>query len=189
MSVQFILFMGIDAGVALLIMRQQGVWRRLRAAPLAPAVLLASRVLGTALIALVIMAAVYTVACLVFSVRIAGSVLGFAAIAVAFALLAASTGLMVAALGRSVAATRGLSTFVALVLVMLGGAWVPTFIFPEWLQRAALFVPTRWAVDGLDAMTWRAQPLSAAIAPVAVLLAFAALFALVAVWRFDWGSD
>ena len=189
MSVQFILFMGIDAGVALLLMRQQGVWRRLRAAPLAPAVLLASRVLGTALIALLIMAAVYAVGCLVFGVRIAGSVVGFAAIAVAFALLAASTGLMVAALGRSVAATRGLSTFVALVLVMLGGAWVPTFIFPDWLQRAALFVPTRWAVDGLDAMTWRAQPLSAALAPVAVLLGFAALFALVAVWRFDWEAD
>jgi len=73
-----------------------------------------------------------------------------------------------------------------LILVMLGGAWVPAFLFPEWLQYATLFVPTRWAVDGLDAMTWRGLPLEAALAPVAVMLAWAVLFALIAVWRFDW---
>jgi len=32
---------------------------------------------------------------------------------------------------------------------MLGGAWVPSFVFPEWLQTLSLFVPTRWAIDGL----------------------------------------
>ena len=41
------------------------------------------------------------------------------------------------------------------MMVMLGGAWVPTFIFPAWLQQFTLVVPVRWAVDGLDAMTWR----------------------------------
>ncbi len=189
MSVQFILFMGIDAGVALLLMRQQGVWRRLRAAPLSRTVLLGSRVLGTTLIALLILAAVYAAAMLIFKVRIAGSLAGFAAIAVAFALLAATTGLMIASLGGSVAATRGMSTFAVLLLVMLGGAWVPSFIFPRWLQDAARFVPTRWAVDGFDAMTWRGQPFAAALLPVGVLLGFAALFALVAVWRFDWEAD
>lgn len=189
MSVQFILFMGIDAGVALLLMREQGVWRRLRAAPLSRMVLLGSRVAGTSLIALLILAAVYSVAILIFRVRIAGSILGFAAVAIAFALLAATTGLMIAAVGRSVSATRGLAIFVVLLLVMLGGAWVPTFLFPEWLQRVSQIVPTRWAVDGLDAMTWRGLPFEAAIAPVAVLLGWAVLFALVAIWRFDWEAE
>ena len=189
MSVQFILFMGIDAGVVLLLMRQQGVWRRLRAAPLSRTTLLGSRLIGTTLIALLILTLVYAAAMLVFKVRIAGSVPGFVAVAVSVALLAASTGLMIAALGRSVAATRGLSTFVVLLLVMLGGAWVPSFIFPAWLQRVALFVPTRWAVDGLDAMTWRGQPFAAALAPIAVLLGFAAAFLAVAIWRFDWEAD
>jgi ABC-2 type transport system permease protein len=47
-------------------------------------------------------------------------------------------------------------------------------------------VPTRWAVDGLDAMTWRGLGFDAAIAPIAVLLAFSALYELIAIWRFDW---
>jgi ABC-2 type transport system permease protein len=189
MSIQFILFMGIDAGIALLLMRQEGMWRRLRAAPLSRAVLLGSRVAGTTLIAIGILAVVYLVARLVFDVRIAGSVPGFAMVACAFALLAATTGLMIASLGRSVGATRGVAMFSVLILVMLGGAWVPSFVFPEWLQHVTEFVPTRWAVDGLDAMTWRGLPLQDAFAPTAILVGWSALFALIAVWRFNWEDD
>ncbi|HUO79265.1 MAG TPA: ABC transporter permease [Steroidobacteraceae bacterium] len=189
MSVQFILFMGIDAGVGILLQRQQGVWRRLRAAPLSRGLLLGARCAATALIAVGILAAVYLVAGLAFGVRIEGSVAGFVAVAVAFALFTSATGLLVAALGRSVPATRGLATFVVLLLVMLGGAWVPSFVFPAWLQRATLFVPTRWAVDGLDAMTWRGLPAAAAVAPVAVLAGSALVFAALALWRFDWDAD
>jgi ABC-2 type transport system permease protein len=189
MSVQFILFMGIDAGVALILMRKAGMWQRLRAAPLSRSVLLGSRVVGTMLIALTILAAVYTVAIAVFGVRIAGSVPGFILVAAAFALLAAATGLMIASVGRSEGATRGVAIFVVLLLVMLGGAWVPAFLFPQWLQRVSDFTPTRWAVDGLDAMTWRGLPLHAAFAPAAVVLGWAVLFGLIAVWRFDWEGE
>ncbi len=189
MSIQFILFMGIDAGIALLLMRQEGMWRRLRAAPLSRAVLLGSRVTATTLIAMLILAGVYLAAMLVFGVRIAGSVPGFVMVAGAFALLAATTGLMIASLGSSVGATRGVAMFSVLILVMLGGAWVPSFLFPEWLQHVTEFVPTRWAVDGLDAMTWRGLPLQSAFAPTAILLGWSALFALIAVWRFNWEYD
>jgi ABC-2 type transport system permease protein len=79
--------------------------------------------------------------------------------------------------------------FSVLILVMLGGAWVPSFLFPEWLQHVTEFVPTRWAVDGLDNMTWRGLPLQFAYAPTAILLGWSALFALIAVWRFDWEDD
>jgi ABC-2 type transport system permease protein len=141
------------------------------------------------LIALTILAAVYTVAIAVFGVRIAGSVPGFILVAAAFALLAAATGLMIASVGRSEGATRGVAIFVVLLLVMLGGAWVPAFLFPQWLQRVSDFTPTRWAVDGLDAMTWRGLPLHAAFAPAAVVLGWAVLFGLIAVWRFDWEGE
>ncbi len=101
-------------------------------------------------------------------------------------MLTASFGLLIAALGKTPEATRALAILVTLLMVMLGGAWVPAFIFPQWLQQVSLFVPTRWAVDGLDAMTWRGLGVGAAWPPVAVMLAFSAVFAAVAVWRFDW---
>jgi ABC-2 type transport system permease protein len=66
-----------------------------------------------------------------------------------------------------------------------GGHRVPTFIFPAWLQQSML-VPVRWAVDGLDAMTWRGIGLSGAVVPGLVLIGFGAAFSFVAASRFRW---
>ncbi|MFO1217797.1 MAG: ABC transporter permease [Burkholderiaceae bacterium] len=186
MGVQFILMMGVDLAVGLLLMRRLGLWKRLRAAPLPRRTLLASHVSSCALIALIIFAVVYAVAIAAFGVRIEGSAWGFAVVVVAFAVLTASFGLLVAALGRTPEATRGLAILATLLMVMLGGAWVPSFVFPAWLQTVSLYVPTRWAVDGLDAMTWRGQPFAAAVMPVTVMLGFAAAFFAIALARFRW---
>jgi ABC-2 type transport system permease protein len=72
------------------------------------------------------------------------------------------------------------------MMVMLGGAWVPAFVFPAWMQQVTLVVPVRWAVDGMDAMTWRGIGVIGALAPTLVLLGFAALFATIATMRFRW---
>jgi len=186
MSVQFILFTGIESGVLLLLLRDRGLWSRLRSAPLKAAELLAARALSTAIVSLFMLCAIYLIGALVFAVRMEGNVAGFIGIAIGFCLFNACFGLLLAAIGRTPAATRGLAVMAVLLLVMLGGAWVPSFVFPPWLQQASLFVPTRWAVDGFDAMTWRGLGLDAAAGPIAVLLGSAALCAVVAVWRFRW---
>ena len=186
MSVQFVLLMGVDIGIALLTMRRLGLWKRLRAAPLSRATLLGSRIVSCALIAMFSMAAVFAVAIVAFGVRITGSIAGFVSVLTAFALMTACFGLLIAAIGKTPEATRGLAILVTLLMVMLGGAWVPSFIFPAWLQQVSLVVPTRWAVDGLDAMTWRGLPFNAALAPIGVLLGFALIFGALALWRFEW---
>jgi ABC-2 type transport system permease protein len=186
MGVQFILMSGVDLALGLLLMRRLGLWKRLRAAPLSRAQLLGSRIVASTLISLIVFAVIYAVAMAAFGVRVLGSPLGFVLVLFCFALLTASFGLLVAALGRTPEATRGLAILATLLMVMLGGAWVPAFIFPEWLQTASLAVPTRWAVDALDAMTWRGQPFAEALLPSGVMLAFSAAFALIAIWRFRW---
>ena len=186
MGVQFILFMGIELGVGLLLMRRLGLWKRLRAAPLSRATLLGSRIASGAVIASIIFALIYAAAIAVFGVRIDGSLVGFVAVAIAFAILTSTFGLLIAALGKTPEATRGIAILATLLLVMLGGAWVPTFVFPQWLQDVTLVVPTRWAIDGLEAMTWRGLGIEAALMPVAAMLAVSALFAWIAVKRFAW---
>ncbi len=186
MSVQFILFMGIDIGIGLLLTRRLGLWKRLRAAPVSKTLLLGSTVASAALIATILMLAIFAAGMAIFGVRIEGSVIGFFGVVVCFAILTSSFGLMLAALGNNPEATRGLAIFSTLLMVMLGGAWVPSFVFPEWLQSLSLFVPPRWAIDGLAAMTWRGLGIDAALAPMAVLLAFSAAMFAVAIWRFRW---
>ncbi len=189
MTVQFVLFFGIDIGIGLLLQRQRGLWKRFRAAPLSRATLLGSRALSAAILSFFILLVNYTFARWFFGVRIEGSMAGFLAVCAALSLMTGTFGLLVAALGKTPEATRGLAIFVTLIIVMLGGAWFPTFLLPQWLQKATLAVPTRWAIDGLEAMTWRGLGFSAALAPVAALLGFALLFGLLTAMRFRWEAE
>ena len=189
MSVQFILFMGVDVGIGMLLMRQRGLWKRLRAAPLSRSMLLGSRAVSAAMISMLILTVAFAFARVVFGVRIEGSMAGFVGVCLAFSLMTAAFGLLIAALGKTPEAARGISIFVTLILVMLGGAWVPAFIFPPWLQTVTMFVPTRWAMDGLDGMTWRGLGFASAIGPIAGLLLSAAVFGVLAAAKFTWDAE
>jgi len=174
------------AGMGILLERELGIWKRFRSAPLSRFTLLAARGASGTIITLLTLVVSFAFAMIVFGVRIHGSVLGFAAVAVACSIMAAAFGLLVAAFGKTVAATRRVASFAVLIMVMLGGAWVPSFVFPAWLQRITIVIPARWAVDGLDAMTWRGLGIGAALMPTVVLLGFAVLFAALTVARFRW---
>ncbi len=186
MAIQFLLFAMANMGIEMLLERQRGLWKRLRSAPVSKLTLLSSKAVSGTILSTLILFVSFGFAMIVFAVRIEGSALGFLGISIACAMMASTFGLLVAALGNSPATARGVTTLAVLMMVMLGGAWVPTFIFPAWLQQLTTVVPVRWAVDGLDAMTWRGFGLSSAVLPMLVLVAFAAMFAGIAAARFRW---
>ena len=189
MVVQFVLFLGIDVGIGLLQQRQRGLWKRFRAAPLSRGVLLGSRAVSAAILAFLVVQVNFLFARLIFGVRVEGSMVGFLGVSAAFALMTAGFGMLVASIGKTPEATRGLAIFATLIVVMLGGAWIPMFLFPQWLQKLTVVMPTRWAMDGLEAMTWRGLGLEAAIVPITALLLFAAVFGALAMVRFRWEAE
>jgi ABC-2 type transport system permease protein len=186
MGIQFLLFAMANLGIEMLLERQKGLWKRVRSAPVSRITLLAAKCLSGTLISLMTLWVSFAFAMIVFKVRIEGSVLGFVGISIGVATMAASFGLLVAALGNTPASARGVTTFAILIMVMLGGAWVPAFVFPAWMQQFTLIVPVRWAVDGIDAMTWRGIGLSGAAMPIAVLVGFTIAFMTIAATRFRW---
>jgi ABC-2 type transport system permease protein len=184
MGVQFILFFGIDVGIGVLLARQLGIWNRLQAAPVSLNTILLARLLSCALIAFGLLCGIFAAAIFGLGVRISGSVAGFVGIGACFALMTASFGLFIAAFGKTPEAARGIAIFATLIMVVLGGAWMPAFLFPAWMQQFTLIMPTRWAVDGFDAMLWRGLGIEIALRAMAVLLGFAAAFGALAFWRF-----
>jgi len=186
MAIQFMLFMGIDVGIGMLLLRQRGLWRRFRAAPLSKSVLLGSRALSAMLVGMLILVVVFAFARIVFNVKIEGSFAGFIGVCTAFSLMTAAYGLLIAALGKTPEAARGLATLATLLMVILRGAWVPSFVFPQWLHSVTKAVPARWAMDGIDAMTWRGLGFEEALLPIGVLFASAFIFGAIAIWRFRW---
>ena len=72
---------------------------------------------------------------------------------------------------------------------MLSGAWFPSFMMPKIVQRFGVILPSRWSIEGFDAMTWRGQGFADALTPALALLAFSAVFAAIALARFRWETD
>jgi ABC-2 type transport system permease protein len=186
MGIQFLLFSALNLGIEMLVERERGLWARLRSAPVSRFLIIGGKIASISIVSLMTLLVSFGFAMLMFKVRIAGSVIGFLAVSIACSMMAAGFGLLVAAVGNSPKTARGVSTLAALVMVMLGGAWVPTFVFPRWLQQVTLVVPVRWAVDGLDATTWRGLGLTSAAVPTLVLLAFAVVFTAISLARFRW---
>jgi ABC-2 type transport system permease protein len=183
MAVQFILFMAVNMGIGVLMARRAGIMDRLLAAPISMNTIIVARFLSVALIAFLLIGAIFAAAVLVFKVTIVNP-LGFAGVALCFALLTASFGLLSAAFGKTPEAARGIASFATMIMVMLGGAWVPSFIFPAWIQQISLVLPTRWAIDGFDAMTWRGLGMDAALGSMGVQLLFTVVFVGLALWQF-----
>jgi ABC-2 type transport system permease protein len=189
MGIQFLLMVGVDIGIGMLLLRQRGVWKRMRAAPLSRTVVLGSRAASSAVTSMGTLIILFAFARVVFGVHIQGSMLGFLGVCAAFSLMTAAFGLLIATLGKTAEATRGLAILATLLMVMLGGAWVPTFIFPKWLRAITVVFPTRWAMDGLDAVTWRGLGFSSVALPIALLFGCAVVFGTLAVFRFRWEAD
>ena len=186
MGIQFLLFSALNLGIEMLVEREKGLWARLRSAPVSRFLIIGGKIASITIVSLLTLLVSFGFAMMFFKVRIAGSYAGFMAVAIACSMMAAGFGLLVAAVGNSPKTARGVSTLATLIMVMLGGAWVPTFVFPKWLQQLTVIVPVRWAVDGLDATTWRGLGLSSAVAPTLALLGFAAVFTAIALARFRW---
>jgi len=189
MAVQGLLFGAIEAAMGLMRDRQQGLWKRLRAAPVPPYLLLLGRLLSTAIRSLLVIVALFGFGALVFKFKITGSWIGMGLVSVSVALMVSAFGLFIAALGRTEQQSRGLSILAVLVMVMLGGAWFPTFLMPSWVQTISLAIPARWAVDGFDGMTWRGLGLQQVLVPCAVMLGFGLLFGIIALTRFRWEAE
>lgn len=186
MGIQFILFGAIEIGVGILLERQRGLWKRLRSAPISRGLLLLGKAASSTVISLLTLGVSFAFAMAVFGIRIEGTWPGFIGMLLASSLMAATLGLLIASIGKTPQAARGVSTFVVLFLVMLGGAWVPAFLFPAWLQKITLFIPTRWAVDGLDSVIWRGVDFAGSLTPIGILLGFALFFGGLAWARFGW---
>jgi ABC-2 type transport system permease protein len=183
MTLQYLLFWGMDSGLLFLRERRRGLWRRVRAAPVGLNTLLAGKVLSTAMIAVLQIVLTLGFGVLVFGVRVEGSLVGCLLMALSAALLSAATGLLVATLGGNEARARSLSIVAILALSLLGGLWLPAAFLPQWVQRLSLALPTTWACRGFEGVTWRGCGFGLAGQCALALLGFSLAFLAVARWR------
>ncbi|MBY0460972.1 MAG: ABC transporter permease, partial [Gemmataceae bacterium] len=188
MTLQYLLFWGMESGLVLLRERQRGVWVRVRAAAVPLSCVIAGKALATAFIALLQVLVTFAVGYLAFGVKVQGSAVGFVLLAVAACALASATGLLVAALGGTEARARNLSIVAILGVSMLGGLWVPAFLLPAWVRDVSLALPTAWALRGFEAVTWQGGGFRAALPSAAAVAGFALALLVVSAVRLKWSE-
>ena len=173
MTLQYLLFWGMESGLLLLRERQRAAWVRVRAAAVPLSCVIAGKALATALVALLQVLVTFGVGYVAFGVTIDGSVIGFVLLALTACALAAATGLLVAAIGGTEARARSVSILLILAVSLLGGLWVPAFLLPSWARDVSLALPTTWAMRGLETVTWQCGGLWAALPSAAAVAGFA----------------
>lgn len=183
MTLQYLLFWGMESGLLFLRERSRGVWLRMRAAPVPLTAMVVGKALATAAIAMLQVGTTFGFGYLVFGVHITGSLWGFLFLSLVVCLLAGATGLMVAAIGGTEARARSVCILVILGVSMLGGLWLPTFLLPGWARDLAMALPTTWAMRGLDLVTWQAGEFSSVLPSIAVVGGFALVFLMLAAAR------
>lgn len=185
MTMQYLLFWGMDCGLLLLRERRLGIWKRLKAAPIPLPTLLGGKIIATALIALTQIFFTFSFGSLVFGVAINGSVIGFFLMAIATALLSAATGLLVAAIGGTENRARSMSILSILSLSILGGLWLPSFMLPHWVQNFSLLLPTTWMIKGFEGVIWQGMGLLDAMYCALVTLLFSMIFIGFSILKFQ----
>ncbi len=183
MAMQGLLFFAINAAIGMLRDRKTGVWSRMKAAPVSSMALVLGNGLSTAIIAFIIFCGVMAFGVLALGIRVYGSWLGLGLVAICSSIMTAGYGLLIASLGKTEEQARGYSMIATLMMLMLGGAWFPTFLMPPFMQTISKIMPVRWSIDGVDAMVFRGAGLTSAVTPMVVTLGFAAGFSAIAIAR------
>ncbi len=99
-------------------------------------------------------------------------------------LFAASLGLLIGAIAKNEDQVAVFALIPMFILAGLGGAWVPLEITPENFQRIARLTPVAWIIDGFQDIIIRGQGLEAVWLSAVVLLGYATVLVVLAIWRF-----
>ncbi|WP_448605281.1 ABC transporter permease, partial [Thermoflexus hugenholtzii] len=163
--------------------KREGTFRRLRAAPVSRAVMLAGKLLPYYLINLIQIAIMLGASSGLFGMSLGRSPLALVAVSLAAAAAATGLGVLVAALVRTEAQAGGLTVLLLLTMSALGGCFVPRFVMPDWLRTLGLLTPHAWALDAYQDLLVRGYGLREVWPKVGALTAFATAFFSLGVWR------
>jgi ABC-2 type transport system permease protein len=177
---------GIFAAIPLVADRQKLILKRLAATPLKRWQLIGSNVIMRLVIALVQFVLIVGVGVFAFNVKIVGSLLVIAGLAVLGSLAFTSLGYVIASLAKTEEAANGMTSAVQFPLMFLSGTFWPISLMPDFLQAVARFLPLTYLSDALR----QVMVGGSAYAPLGVCVAILAGWTVVcfgfAARRFEW---
>ncbi len=173
------------AVVGFAIFREHGwrTWARLRAAGLGARALLGGKLAVPAGLVAAQHVVLFGFGVAFLDLEVTGSWLAVALLGACFGALVLVAGLAAAAALSTIQQVNAVTNLGAMALGGLGGGFVPVESLPDWIEPLAPISPVYWAMDGYRTAILDGGGVGDVLVPLAVLLAFTALFAAIAVWR------
>jgi len=181
----FVFLTSLAASASLIQTRRLGVARRMVSTPTPVRTILAGEGLGRFAIALLQGLFIMVGTLLFFNVDW-GDPIGAFAILFVFALVGSGAAMLMGALFENDQQAGGLGVLFGLGLAALGGCMVPLIIyefFAPTLFKIAHVAPHAWGLEAFDALVIDKGTLVDTLPFLAILLGYAAVFYLVAIWR------
>jgi ABC-2 type transport system permease protein len=172
--------------ISLVIRRESGVLKRLRATPLAPAAYLAAVLLSTLTTFAMQSVALLGLGGIAFGASMPRNWLGFVGAIVLGVASFAGLGFGAAALIRSAEGVSAVVNVIVLPMAFLSGAFGPTSDFPAVLQAIADVLPLTYFIDIVNGVYLEGDSLFADPAALAIVLAWGLAGLAIAWRRFGW---
>jgi len=172
--------------IALVLRREAGVLKRIRATPLSPGTYLTAVLLSTLVTFALQSVGLLVLGGLVFDASMPANWLGFAGAVVLGVASFAGLGLAAAALIRSTEGVSAVVNVVILPMAFLSGSFGPTQDFPAFLQAIADVLPLTYFIDIVNGVYLDGDSLFADPKALLLTLAWGAAGVLVALRRFGW---
>lgn len=142
-------FWGLSA--QLVTFREQGILRRFRLAPLGAGPLLASGILANYIMVLPTVVIEILVCREFFHMRSFGNLWGIFLLITFGSAAFSAFGLIIASVTNTMQETQIINNLIWMGFILFSGATIPLSQFPNWIQRAALFLPATYLATGLEA--------------------------------------
>jgi ABC-2 type transport system permease protein len=166
------------ASITLVNWRHNKLLRRLRLAPVNTGSVVLARVGVSVLVALI-----QTV---LFGLKLTAAWWMGIPIVICGTLAFMSIGLLVGSFAKTQQAATAAANLIILPMAFLGGAFIPLDFAPNWIRDVSYAMPLRYLVTGMQDVMARGESASAALPPIAILLALTLVLTLVSVRVFRW---
>jgi ABC-2 type transport system permease protein len=148
--VMFLLLVMFTSGsVSLLHERRECILLRLASTPMSRGGVVMGKWLARWTLGLIQIAFAMLAGSVLFKVDWGSNLPTVVAVLVTYGALAAVAGMLLGNFGKSEGQVVGLGVLASNVLAMAGGCWWPAEITPLWAQKAALALPTGWAMNAM----------------------------------------
>jgi len=146
--------------------------------------IMASRVLAYVAIGMVQMTLLFVLGWAIFGLSLGDHPYALLLIFFAMTLVTTGFGILMTTLIRDFATLTSLMNLCVIVAAAAGGTLVPLFLLPDWLRTISPAVPHYWAMEASQGVILLGDGVVDVLPAVGALMAFAAAFFALGLWRF-----